>query len=82
MGANLSPTQTLLFINNAICEDTMKALKSSCVISGKHFLAFLQRFEKSASFRLIKDPLKLVLTHKVIYEYYYIEYDMRKCQMQ
>ena len=31
MGANLTPTKTLLFINSAICEDTMKTVKSSCV---------------------------------------------------
>ena len=31
MGANLTPKKTLLFTNNAIGEDAMKTMKSSCV---------------------------------------------------
>ena len=31
MGANLTPKKTLLLINSAICEDTLKTMNSSCV---------------------------------------------------
>ena len=53
MGANLTPKKTLLLINSAICEDTLKTMNSSCVL-----IFIIKGMEKVCPSYMLVDRIK------------------------